>query len=83
MHDRFICSSLSAFNLLISYGLLKSHTGLVPCGLGRAISNKVHDGIDVQAFMLLTGYPVSQGYIDMFNHRNNKFLNMVMKVRSD
>ena len=43
--------------------MLKSHIGLVPCGLGRAISNKVHDGIDVQAFMLLIGYAVSQGYV--------------------
>jgi hypothetical protein len=30
----------------------------VPCGLGRAIGNKVHDGIDVQAFMFLIGAPV-------------------------
>jgi hypothetical protein len=25
----------------------------VPCGLGRAIGNKVHDRIDVQAFLFI------------------------------
>ncbi|KAM3258556.1 hypothetical protein ACQJBY_050359 [Aegilops geniculata] len=48
----------------------------VPCGLGRAIGNKVYDGIYVQTFKFLVVASIFEGCVLMYNYHNDKFLNM-------
>ena len=48
----------------------------VPCGLGRAIGNKVYDGIYVQTFKFLVVASIFEGCVLMYNYHNDMFLNM-------